>query len=364
MVNSDASIPSEMLAVQLTKYQTAPVVHKIPTPQPSSLGPHDLLLRTAVVSLCHTDLMVQDGVFQSALPITMSHEGTGVVAATGSSVTAFKPGDRVLSGLVQNICGQCESCDAPAGQDWKQYCVAPGGVIGIRSDGAFAQYHVADSRMSCHVPDGVSLLTAAPLACAGVSVYRAVRMAGVQPSCYLAIVGAGGGLGHFGVQFAKARGLTVIAIDARDGGLELARQVGADHVLDARAGKEQVVAQVHALTGGRGVDAVVNVSDHPTTTALSAAITRQHGTVILVAQPEEVTLPFQDIVLRDVTIKGSALGGPAMIHEMLDTVATHKVRAEMQVFDGLDEVPRMLELSRAGKIKGKAVCVVDNDFAG
>ncbi|RYP44980.1 hypothetical protein DL768_008617 [Monosporascus sp. mg162] len=364
MVNSGASIPSEMLAVQLTKYQTAPVVHKIPTPQPSSLGPHDLLLRTAVASLCHTDLMVQDGVFQSALPITMSHEGTGVVAATGSSVTAFKPGDRVVSGLVQNTCGQCESCDAPAGQDWKQYCVAPGGVIGIRSDGAFAQYHVADSRMSCHVPDGVSLLTAAPLACAGVSVYRAVRMARVQPGCYLAIVGAGGGLGHFGVQFAKARGLTVIAIDARDGGLELARQVGADHVLDARAGKEQVVAQVHALTGGRGVDAVVNVSDHPTTTALSAAITRQHGTVILVAQPEEVTLPFQDIVLRDVTIKGSALGGPAMIREMLDTVATHKVRAEMQVFDGLGEVPRMLELSRAGKIKGKAVCVVDNDLAG
>jgi propanol-preferring alcohol dehydrogenase len=293
----------------------------------------------------------------------MSHEGTGIVAATGSAVTTFEPGDRVLSGTLQKPCGQCENCNVPASHDWKQYCIAAGGALGLFSDGAFAQYHVADSRMSCRVPDSVSLLTAAPLACAGVSVYRAVSIAGVKPGGSLAIVGAGGGLGHFGVQFAKLHGLVVVAIDARDDGLELARRLGADHVLDARAGKEQVVAQVRALTEGKGVDAVVNVSDHLSTTALSAAIARQHGTVILVAQPEQVILPFQDIVLRDVTIKGSVMGGPAISQEMLDTVATHKVRAEVHVFEGLDEVSRMLELARAGTLGKKAVCVVDKDLA-
>ncbi|KIW27763.1 uncharacterized protein PV07_07471 [Cladophialophora immunda] len=365
MSATTAQVPSEMLAAQLVEFKAAPVVQKTKAPTPSDLGPYDLLLRTAVASLCHTDLMVQAGFMplKHGLPMTLSHEGTGVVVAAGASVEEFQPGDRVMSGITFHGCGHCDNCLAPADRDWKQYCFDTDGATGVMTDGAFAEYHVVDARMSCKVPEGVSLLTAAPLACAGVTVYRGLKVSGLGAGDWVAIVGAGGGLGHFGVQFAKASGMNVIAVEARDEGIEIAKKYGADHVLDAREGKDTVAAQVRALTpGGRGVDATVNVSDHPSAAALSAAITKSHGTVVQAAQPPEVTVPFQEIVLRDITIKGTMHGGKGVADEMLQAVARHSVVAETQIFDGLAEVPRMFELLEAGKVKGKAVCVIDKEL--
>ncbi|OQV02899.1 hypothetical protein CLAIMM_08015 [Cladophialophora immunda] len=343
MSATTAQVPSEMLAAQLVEFKAAPVVQKTKAPTPSDLGPYDLL-RTAVASLCHTDLMVQAGFMplKHGLPMTLSHEGTGVVVAAGASVEEFQPGDRVMSGITFHGCGHCDNCLAPADRDWKQYCFDTDGATGVMTDGAFAEYHVVDARMSCKVPEGVS---------------------GLGAGDWVAIVGAGGGLGHFGVQFAKASGMNVIAVEARDEGIEIAKKYGADHVLDAREGKDTVAAQVRALTpGGRGVDATVNVSDHPSAAALSAAITKSHGTVVQAAQPPEVTVPFQEIVLRDITIKGTMHGGKGVADEMLQAVARHGVVAETQIFDGLAEVPRMFELLEAGKVKGKAVCVIDKEL--
>lgn len=303
--------------------------------------------------------MVLGGVFGSSLPITMSHEGTGVVVAKGNAVENFNLGDRVMTGIKLHACGKCINCTTPPDKNWSQYCFESDGATGIKSDGAFAEYHVADSKESCLIPDAVSFATAAPLACAGLTVYRAVVVSAVKAGGWLSIVGAGGGLGHFGVQFAKAKGIQVIAVDARDDGLEVARKAGADHVLDAREGKAKVVNRVQSLTGGLGVEATINVSDHPSTAALSVAITRMHGTVIQAAQPQEITVPFQDVVLRDVTIKGTMYGDRETAQEMLDVVAKHDIKAETQVFDGLAEVPKMVELLEKGTVKGKAVCVVD-----
>ncbi|KIX00611.1 uncharacterized protein Z518_09676 [Rhinocladiella mackenziei CBS 650.93] len=330
MAKPDVEIPSEMLAVQVVKvkrichcergtYSTdlypvciTPAINKIPTPSPAKLGPHDMLLRTAVASLCHTDLMVLDGVFHTPLPITMSLEGTAVVVATGASVTNFKIGDRVMSGIPLHQRGRCEHCNPPDGKDWDQ---TTNGATVIITDEAFAEFHVVDALTSCHVPDDVSFITAAPLPCAGVTVYRAVLVSEVKEGGWLAIVGAGGGLGHFGVQFAKARDINVIA-----------RAMGAHHVLDAREGKAAIVEKVKALTNVNGVEVTVNVSDHPSTAALSAAMTRMHGTVVQAAQPEEIIVPFQDVVLRDVTIKGTMLGGRDLSQEMLDFVVRHHIK--------------------------------------
>lgn len=304
--------------------------------------------------------MVIDGVFESKLPITMSHEGTGLVVAVGSQVSDFKIGDRVMTGIKVHACGKCINCKPPDGQDWNQYCWEAEGAVGIMAcDGAFAEFHVADSKESSLVPDAIPFTIAAPLACAGITVYRAILTSQVKKGGMLAIVGAGGGLGHFGIQFARARGIRVIAIEARDEGLEICRKLGAEHVLDVRDGKAEMVKKVHALTEGQGVEAVVNVSDHPTSAALSAAITRTHGMVVQAAQPTEVCVPFQDIVLRDVTIKGTMAGGRGLAQEMLQVVADHNIQAETQVFHGLEEVPKMVELSRAGNLKGKAICIVD-----
>jgi alcohol dehydrogenase, propanol-preferring len=195
MALAEENIPPRMLAAQLVKHESAPVVQEARTPDPNQLGPHDLLLRTGVASLCHTDLMVQAGFMPAlnGLPLTMSHEGTGTVVARGSAVKGFQLGDRVMSGITFHPCGKCEACNPPPGKDWAQYCFSNGGATGITSDGAFAEYHVVDARTSCKCPDEVPFLTAAPLACAGVTVYRAVKIASetVSPDGWLAIVGAG-----------------------------------------------------------------------------------------------------------------------------------------------------------------------------
>ena len=194
-MSPNQKIPHEMLAVQLVKHKSPPVVQKVPVFDPTKLDSHDLLLKTGVASLCHTDLMVLAGFMPAinGLPQTMSHEGSGTVVAKGASVTDIQLGDRIMSGITFHSCGKCENCNAPPGKDWRQYCFDNGGATGITSDGAFAEYHLVDSRTSCKVPDDVSFLTAAPLACAGVTSYRAVKIAGesVPEGGWLGIVGAG-----------------------------------------------------------------------------------------------------------------------------------------------------------------------------
>jgi alcohol dehydrogenase, propanol-preferring len=184
-------VPEEMLAVQITEFNTPYKIHKVPTP--NSLKEYEVLLKTVVASLCHTDSMVVAGKFPTKLPCTASHEGTGIVVAVGDKVTNFKKGQRVMSGLPRGPCGHCQNCKGP--NDWAQYCQNIEGHNGVMIDGAFAEYHVVDSRNSCHVPDNVSLASAAPLACAGCTIYRSIVVSGVSQGGWIAIVGAGGGLG-------------------------------------------------------------------------------------------------------------------------------------------------------------------------
>ncbi|ERF75563.1 hypothetical protein EPUS_09440 [Endocarpon pusillum Z07020] len=269
-------IPGEMLAAQVVKVthpspscHIQPVtsysqfneryqIHKIPTPR--SLGPNEILLKTAAASLCHTDLLVTAGKFPTKLPRTASHEGTGIVQAVGSAVKDFKIGDRVMAGLPKRPCGDCINCKGP--ENWHQYCQNIEGCIGFLVDGAFAEYLVADSAFSAKVPDDLSLVSAAPLACAGITIWGGIVRAAVPKNGWLAIVGSGGGLGHLGIQMARVKGINVIGIDAPDEGIALSKEAGCEHVFDARKGKEEVVREVQALTNGLGVEAAINVSYH------------------------------------------------------------------------------------------------------
>ena len=242
-----------------------------------------------------------------------------------------------------------------------QYCPNVEGMLGVfKVDGAFADYHVADSRTTCHIPDDVSLADAAPLACAGVTVYRSMIIAGTKKGEWLAFVGAGGGLGHLGIQMAKSQGIKVIAIDARDEALVLCKKAGAEHVFDARKGKEEVAKQIQELTGGEGADATINLSEHETAAPLGCAITKMHGNMVQIAQPAMVSVPFQELIFRDIRVIGSLVAGQEQSQEMLDLVAKNGIKVEKNLFYGLKEVPKMLELAHSGKMKGKAMCVVDD----
>jgi propanol-preferring alcohol dehydrogenase len=301
--------------------------------------------------------MVSKGLFGSKLPITASHEGSGTVAAIGSSVKKFEVGDRVMCGIPYKPCGECNDCNGP--EKYRQYCTKFGGLKGVTSHGYFAEYAVIGEEFSCKLPDALSFETAAPLACAGITIWRAVLAAELNKGQWLAIVGSGGGLGHLGIQFAKARGLKVIGIDARDEGLELSKKYGADVVVDVRKGDEKVVEEVQAVTGGAGADVTITLSDARTAAATGCAVTRMHGTMIQVAQPDEVSVPFRELVFRDVRIKGSLMSSPGEAEKMLDVVAKEKITVTSKTFNGLEKIPELIELAHSGKIMGKGMIIVD-----
>lgn len=156
--------------------------------------------------------------------------------------------------------------------------------MSVGRNGAFQQYLIVDGREAVLVPDNMSFATAAPLACAGMTSWRGVKQCELKRGEWIGIVGSGGGLGHLAVQFAKkAFGLKVVGVDAREEGLALTKEAGADLVLDAREGKEAMVERVHKLTDGKGVHATLNVSNAKSAAPMAAAITRNHGTVVQVA---------------------------------------------------------------------------------
>lgn len=230
--------------------------------------------------------MVVNGDFKTKLPSIAFHEGAGTVVQIGTDVRNFAPGDRVMVGIPQNPCGHCGDCLGP--ENFKQYCTNIAGHLGVTMDGAFADYLLADARTSVKLPDAVSFQTAAPMAYAGCTVWRGVLQAKLQAGESLAIIGSGGGLGHLGIQFARALGLQVIAIDARDEGLELSKMVGAQIVIDARKGdKSVVVEEVHKVTNNQGADATINVSDANSAAATACAVTKMHGRMIQIAQVGE-----------------------------------------------------------------------------
>ena len=275
------SIPQKMKAVQIVEYNKPYCVREVDVPQPQDLEPHQVLVKIAVASFCHTDEMVRmasmDKEFDVKLPCTGSHEGAGTVAAAGPSVDKFKVGQRVLCSILEHV-------DGNEAKQYPQYCSVKFGTPGITRDGMFTEYVVVDSRTAAHLPEGVSFEVAAPLACAGCTVWRGIKQAGLKPGRWLALVGSGGGLGHIGVRFAKELGYKVIGVDARDEGLEMTKRAGADLVLDARNGGNGLVDALARATGRGGADATVNISEAETAAATACAITRAHGLMVQIAQ--------------------------------------------------------------------------------
>ncbi|WYZ35092.1 hypothetical protein EsH8_I_001368 [Colletotrichum jinshuiense] len=350
-------IPETMKAVQVTSFKSPYEITTVPVPAP--LAPHDLLVKVAVASYCHTDGMVSVGVFGTKLPCTASHEGSGTVVAVGTAVGGFKTGDRVMCGLPLHPCGTCYDCTGP--ETFRQYCTGVDGHVGVHVDGCFAEYVRVDSRSTVAIPDAVSFLSAAPLACAGRTVWRGVKQAGLEKGQWLAIVGSGGGLGHLGVQMAKALGLRVVGIDARGEGLELTRNSGADVVLDARRDKGEVVKEVQKATGGSGADATLNLSDAESAAGLACAVTKMHGAMVQIAQPDEVKIPFHELVFRDIRVRGTLLCSREESESLVRHVAEHDIKLQSNVFHGLDKIHQLVDLVQTGKMSGKAVIIIDEE---
>src|SRR3954471_12335578 len=215
-----------MKAAVVTSF-TAPLeIQELPVPEP---GPGQVLVRMDTSGLCHTDIHAAHGDWpvKPTPPFIPGHEGIGYVEKLGPDVTSRTLGDRVAIAWLGYACGECQHCIG----GWETLCESPRNS-GYSVNGAFAEYAVVPAGFATPVPDGVSSRDAAPLTCAGVTTYKAIKVARVAPAETVAVFGIGG-LGHLALQYARIAGAFVIGVDIEDSKLEMATRLGADHVVNA-----------------------------------------------------------------------------------------------------------------------------------
>ncbi len=293
---------------------------EIPTP-----GPGEILVKTEACGVCHTDLHAANGDWplKPGLPFTPGHEGIGIVVAMGSGVVAVKEGDRVGVPWLFSACGHCEYCL----QAWETVC-ASAQFGGYTRNGGFAEYIVADPAYVAHIPPGLNAQAAAPLICAGVTSYKGIKETGARPGQWLVVSGIGG-LGHLAVQYGKAMGLLVCAVDIDDGKLAHARRLGADATVNATAPDTE--AQVHKATDG-GAHGVLITAPSLAAFKQGVGMTRKLGTCVLVGLPPgEFPVPLFDVVANCITIRGSFVGTRHDMAEALAFAAADRVKADIEL---------------------------------
>ena len=339
------NIPKTMKAIRLHEYGGDYKLHD-DVPVPTDLGDYDVLIAIKSAGFCHTEMLVRDGIFKAKqLPIIPSHEPTGVIVAMGKKVgNEFKIGDRVGALNMNNTCGKCPDClnDRPL------YC-DEFTATGISIDGAFAEYQKADSRWVVPLPDEVSFEQGAPLMCAGATAFNAIERCGLKKGEILAIFGLGA-LGQLAVQFAKCMELKVVAVDNRPEPFEVIKKLKYQPDLTIDSSKidpTNAIQQIDTLKSTApnnypGVDATLVLTDAIPAYKYALAITKKHGTMVVVGLPlEPIPIKFNDLVFRDVTVRGSLLATIESARRMVKFVAQHGIKSELRTYS-LEEVPTKL----------------------
>ncbi|MGY2703118.1 alcohol dehydrogenase AdhP [Nocardioides sp. HB32] len=335
-----------MKAAVVTSFTEPLEIQELPVPEP---GPGQVLVHVEASGLCHTDIHAAHGDWpiKPTPPFVPGHEGVGVIEAVGPGVTHRAIGDRVAVPWLGHACGHCDHCVA----GWETLCEEQQNT-GYSIDGGFAEYLVADATYVVPVPDGVSSYDAAPLTCAGVTTYKAIKVAGVRPSERVAVFGVGG-LGHLAVQYARLVGGTVIAVDVEEEKLELATELGADHVVNAS--RTDPVAAIEALGGA---DVAVVLAVIPSVFEQAFASLRRGGRLICVGLPPEsdgpMSLPIFPTVLKGVSVIGSIVGTRQDLAEVfaLHAMGRTRVIAESRK---LDDVNAAIDEVLAGRAPARLV---------
>ncbi|GAB2584098.1 zinc-dependent alcohol dehydrogenase [Paractinoplanes abujensis] len=323
-----------MRAAVVTSFTEPLAVQEVPVPQP---GAGQILVRIEASGLCHTDIHAARGDWpvKPAPPFIPGHEGVGIVDMVGPGVTLHRPGDRVAIPWLGHACGSCEYCIT----GWETLCEAQLNT-GYAIDGGHAEYLVADARFAVAVPDSIDPAEAAPLTCAGVTTYKAVKVGGVTPGDRVAIFGIGG-LGHLAQQYAQIFGGETIAIDVTEEKLQLAKNLGAAHVVNAAT--TDPVAAIEALGGA---DVAVVLAADPKVLEQAHASLRRGGRLILVSLPKDnaMSLPIFQTVLKGIQVIGSIVGTRADLAEVFRlhaagrTKVFYETRPLEQINDAIEDV--------------------------
>ena len=320
-------------------------IQEVPVPEPKE---NQILVRIAATGICHTDLHAVKGDWpvRPNPPFIPGHEGVGTVAAVGRAVRGVKEGDRVGIPWLHTACGYCSYCRT----GWETLC---GSQLnsGYSVNGSFAEYALADPNYVGRIPSSLEWGPAAPILCAGVTVYKGLKETEVRPGEWVVISGIGG-LGHMAVQYAKAMGMHVAAVDVHPEKLELAKSLGAEIALDARV--TDVAAEMQKLVGGGAHGALVTAVS-PKAFEQAFDMLRSRGTMSLVGLPPgKMSLSIFHTVLKRITVRGSIVGTRQDLDEALAFAGSKAVSAHFS-WDKLENINDIFGRMEAGKIDGRIV---------
>ncbi|WP_431203945.1 alcohol dehydrogenase AdhP [Bradyrhizobium betae] len=321
------------------------VIEDVPVPQP---GPGEVLVKVKACGVCHTDLHAASGDWpvKPVPPFIPGHEVAGIVAALGPGVKNLKVGDAVGVAWLHDACMACEYCET----GWETLCEHQHNT-GYSVNGGFAEYVIASSAFAAKLPASVDFAAIAPILCAGVTTYKGLKETDARPGEWVVISGVGG-LGHVAIQYAKAMGLKVVAVDIAEDKLKLARETGADLAVNAL--EADAVDKVLAATGG-GAHGVLVTAVSTAAFAQALKMVRRKGTVSLVGLPPgEFPTPIFDVVLKRITVRGSIVGTRRDLDEAIAFAADGKVKAEVAKVP-LAQINDVFDRMKAGKIDGRMV---------
>ena len=337
-----------MRAAVLREFKRPLSLEEVDWPIPSA---DEVLIQVEACGACHSDVHVADGDWTQLIriikrPLILGHEIAGRVVQTGNGVHDLRIGDRVGVPWIYWSCGECDFCKA----ENENLCIRQK-ITGVTVDGGYAEFVKAPATHALKIPDGLGSLEAAPLFCAGLTVYRALKNAGPVTGRRLAVFGIGG-LGHLAVQLGRIFGAEVTAIDVSGEKLELARELGAVNTLDARASD---VAKELRRAGGAHVCLVSSAAKAAYDTAFYSL--RPTGTLVVVGLPaENLSIPPILMAAGEIRIQASAVGTRQDLQQVLSLAAARRLHCQATARP-LSEVNQVLDELRQGKVSGRIVLI-------
>jgi D-arabinose 1-dehydrogenase-like Zn-dependent alcohol dehydrogenase len=334
-------IMAKMRAVQVSKPKGPLEIVEREIPEP---GPNQVRIKVQACGICHSDTVTKDALLPGiTYPRVPGHEVVGTIDAVGAGAERWKRGEVVGVGWHGGFCGVCDAC--LQGELW---ACRTGQVTGVSFDGGYEEYMIAPANAVAKVPEGLSAVEAAPLMCAGITTFNALRNSGARGGDTVAILGLGG-LGHLGVQYAAKMGFRTVAIARGKDKEPLARQLGAAQYIDSQT--QDPAAELQKIGGAKVVLATVTNGD-----AMAAALGGLgiNGTFLIAGVPESMEVSPGFLVFGKRSVKGWYSGTASDSQDTLRFSVLQGVRSMNEVYP-LDRVSEAYERMMSGKARFRVV---------
>lgn len=361
-------LPQSMKAFVLEEFGQPYQLRDVPLPEIEHND--DILIRVDAGSYCHTDAVVAAGTMHPpSLPHIGCHEYAGTVVALAQGMPSnrgLKVGDCVaVSGRGYHVCEKCVECQNPSGPvpdepGFSVYCPWTHGGLGVHGPGGFREYAIVDSKQVLPIPTSMTAVEVAPLMCAGLTIFAALKKCNLQPGQRVGFIGCGGGLGHLGLQFATRMGLKAVGVDISPGALQFARELGTGaYIVNASETKAEEVRQQlgqedkAAHVSEMGLDAVLILTDSQQSFTYGMDLLRNGGLAVVVSfPPEGFQVSAADLVFRRIRLEGTLIGSNKAMKEMLEFCVEHDVKARVKTYPflRLNELVEAYHSGMSGKL--------------